>query len=183
MTCPCQNAPHDGRRGFLAKTAAWVLGLSAYGVPVVAAVAAFLNPWREKSPAGQSIRVTTLAALPKGDTPQRFPIIAERTDAWTRYPAEAVGAVFLRRTGEKDLAVLSSICPHAGCGVSYEAKERGFFCPCHKAHFDIDGKRTDATSISPRDLDSLEYEVRNGSEVWVRFEKFQTGTSRKIAKA
>jgi Rieske Fe-S protein len=183
MTCSCQNARGGNRRGFLAKTAAWVFGLAAYGVPAAAAVAAFLNPWREKSPAGQSIRVTTLAALPVGAAPQRFPIIAERSDAWTRYPAEAVAAVYLRRTDKKDLAVLSSICPHAGCGVSYESKEAGFFCPCHKAHFDIDGKRTDATSISPRDMDALEYEVRNGTEVWVRFEKFQTGTSRKIVKA
>ncbi len=30
--------------------------------------------------------------------------------------------------------------------------------------------------MSPRDLDSLEVEIRNGAEVWVRFEKFRTGT-------
>jgi menaquinol-cytochrome c reductase iron-sulfur subunit len=182
MTCSCHQAP-DGRRGFLAQAAAWILGLFAYGVPLLAGLAAFLNPWRQRGEAAFSVRVTTLAALPVGGPPQRFPIIAERTDAWTRFPAEAVGAVFLRRVGEKDLAVLSSICPHAGCGVSYDARTNGFFCPCHSAHFDIQGKRTDAKSISPRDMDMLGYNLRNGSEVWVRFEKFQTGTPWKVAKS
>jgi Rieske Fe-S protein len=182
MTCSCHQAP-DGRRGFLAKAAACILGLLAYGVPVLAGLAAFLNPWRQRGEAARSVRVTTLAALPVGGPPQRFPIVTERTDAWTRFPAEAVGAVFLRRVGEKDLAVLSSICPHAGCGVSYDAKASGFVCPCHSAHFDIQGKRTDAKSISPRDMDMLGYELRNGSEVWVRFEKFQTGTPWKVVKS
>ncbi|MGD0900201.1 MAG: Rieske (2Fe-2S) protein [Thermoguttaceae bacterium] len=182
MTCQCHPSP-DNRRGFLAKAAAWVFGLSAYGVPVAAAVAAFLNPWRQKGPSGQWIRVTTLSALPVGAAPQRFPLVAERTDAWTRYAAEAIGAVHLRRTGDKEAVALSAICPHAGCGVGYEAKESGFFCPCHKAHFDRDGKRTDAKSISPRDMDSLECEIRNASEVWVRFENFKTGTTQKIARA
>ncbi|MGA2067720.1 MAG: Rieske 2Fe-2S domain-containing protein [Thermoguttaceae bacterium] len=182
MTCRYNQTP-DSRRGFLAQAAAWILGLVAYGVPVLAGLAAFLNPWRQRKEAAGSVRVTMLAALTVGGPPQRFPIISEHSDAWTRYPAEAVGAVFLRRTADKDLAVLSATCPHAGCGVSYDAKANGFLCPCHSAHFDIDGKRTDAQAVSPRDMDSLEFEIRNGAEVWVRFEKFQTGTPQRIAKA
>jgi Rieske Fe-S protein len=183
MSCPCSSSPGDDRRGFLAKTAAWICGLSAYGLPVLAGVAAFLNPWRQRGEAVRVVRVTTLAALPVGGPPQRFPIVAERTDAWTRFPAEALGAVFLRRVGDKALAVLSATCPHAGCGISYDAQASGFFCPCHAAHFDPQGKRTDATSVSPRDMDLLGYEIRNDAEVWVRFEKFQTGLSWRAAKS
>ena len=54
-------------------------------------------------------------------------------------------------------------------------KVRGFFCPCHRATFDLAGKRLQATSHSPRDLDTLAAEVRNGTEVWVQFQNFKLG--------
>src|SRR5437867_2024523 len=89
------------RRGFLAKCLALSFTALALAVPAAAALAAFLNPWRQKGAQGTWVRAASLAALPEGK-PQRCPIIADRTDAWTSYPAEAIGAVFLCRgkTGE-----------------------------------------------------------------------------------
>ena len=52
-----------------------------------------------------------------------------------------------------------------------DAEKKGYFCPCHNASFDIEGKRLDATSSSPRDLDTLECKIE-GSEVWVRLPEF-----------
>jgi len=75
------------------------------------------------------------------------------------------------------------ICPHAGCFITYNPGENSFFCPCHTAHFDLAGKRLDEKSPSPRDLDTLEVEVRPGGEVWVKFENYQTGTPNKVVQA
>lgn len=38
---------------------------------------------------------------------------------------------------------LSSICPHLGCQVHWEAVNERFFCPCHNGAFDAGGKATE----------------------------------------
>ena len=61
--------------------------------------------------------------------------------------------------------------------------ENEFLCPCHNAHFDLTGKRKDENSPSPRDLDTLDVEIRNGSDVWVKFQNFRTGIPNKVVEA
>jgi len=187
-SCCCGSATDadENRRGFLAQAIAVVLGAVALLVPAVVGIVAFLNPLRQKGLAGEFMRLTSLDVLPEDGTPRKFPIIADRTDAWNRFPNEPVGAVFLRRTGEKQqpVAALQVVCPHAGCSVQYQASPEGgkFFCPCHAASFDLAGMRLDKTSPSPRDLDTLEVKIEN-SDVLVKFQNFETGTKKKVAKA
>jgi len=173
----------DDRRGFLGNATAVLLGALGLAVPAVAGIVTALNPLRQKSQAGQSIRLATLDVLPEDGTPRKFPVVADRTDAWNRFPNEPVGAVFLRRTGAKQVEAIHVVCPHAGCFVDYVAKEDEFLCPCHMAHFDLTGKRKDENSPSPRDLDTLEVEIRGDSEVWVKFQNFRTGTPDKVVEA
>lgn len=173
----------DSRRGFLTKALALSLGGFAYAVPALAGIVSFLNPLRQKSQAGQFLRLAALDTLPDDGTPQEVSVVSDRTDAWNRFPNEPIGAVFLRRTGEAQVEAVNVVCPHAGCSVQYQEGEDKLFCPCHAASFDLTGKRLDATSPSPRDLDTLEVEIRNGTEVWVRFQNFRTGTTQKIPEA
>jgi Rieske Fe-S protein len=128
------------------------------------------------------IRVASLATLPLGGPPQRCPVIADRSDAWNGCPGEAVGAIFLCRVGEKEVIALQTICPHNGGCVAYDSGKKNFYCPSHGATFDALGNRLAQKSVSPRSMDTLEVEIRNGTEVWVKFEKFQDGTSQKIVK-
>ncbi len=44
-------------------------------------------------------------------------------------------------TAESFLA-LSSVCPHLGCRVHWEAHNDRYFCPCHNGVFDPTGKAT-----------------------------------------
>jgi len=182
MNTPSSPLPNE-RRGFLAKLLALGLGMVALAVPTFSALAAFLNPWRQKGEAGKWIRVASKAALPTDGSPQRCPVIADRSDAWNRYPDEAIGAIFLCRGKNDEVLALQSICPHNGGCVSYDAEKKNFYCPAHGALFDRQGIRLDQKeSPSPRDLDTLEVEIRDGTEVWVKFEKFQDGTAQKIVK-
>lgn len=153
-----------------------VVGAVVTLVPAVAGMWVWLDPMRRRSgavAAGFS-RITSLAALRNDGTPRKFTVFADRVDAWTRTPAVPVGAVYLRRTGERQVEALQTICPHAGCFVDYRHRERDFLCPCHNSTFSIDGAINDPKSPSPRPMDSLPVELRNG-EVWVRFENFQAG--------
>jgi Rieske Fe-S protein len=166
----------------LSQAAAIVCGGVAMFVPAVAGIVAFCNPLRQKSPSGQFMRLASLDVLPEDGTPQKVSVIADRTDAWNHYPKEPIGAVFLRRVGKK-VDALQVVCPHAGCSINFDASAKGgkFFCPCHAASFDLAGKRTDATSPSPRDMDTLEVEIRNKNDVWVKFQTFGLGTATKVA--
>jgi nitrite reductase/ring-hydroxylating ferredoxin subunit len=176
MTAPSP----DNRRGFLTKFLAFGFGAIAFALPAAAALTAFLNPWRQKGLQEMWIRVASLATLPQGK-PERVPIIADRSDAWNSYPAEPIGAVFLCRKGDIVVA-LQSICPHNGGGVGFDTAKDCFACPVHGARFDLDGLRLDKPSVSPRDMDTLAVEIREG-EVWVKFEKFQDGTTNKTVKS
>lgn len=174
----------ENRRGFFGRVTALGGLLIGLGTPAVAGIVAFLNPLRQKSQGGQFLRLASLDGLPEDGTPRRVPVIADRVDAWNRFPAEPIGAVFLRRVGD-EVTALQVVCPHAGCSIGFDgsASDGKFFCPCHAASFDLSGKRTDATSPSPRDMDTLEVEIRNKTEVWVRFQTFNLGTAAKTAQA
>jgi menaquinol-cytochrome c reductase iron-sulfur subunit len=177
-------SPLTHRRSFLGKIVALLAGSLALITPAAVGIVAFLNPLRQKSSAGGFIRLATLEAVPEDGTPQKFAVIADRSDAWNFFPNEPVGAVYLRRAGKDKVEALQVVCPHAGCSIMVEATGDGkkFFCPCHSANFDLAGKRLDATSPSPRDMDSLEIEIRENNEVWVKFQNFSTGIANKIAQ-
>jgi menaquinol-cytochrome c reductase iron-sulfur subunit len=179
---PERSPGTEERRGFIVTAVALFLGAVAYLPPLLFGVVSFLNPLRQKGQAGQFMRLATLDALPADGTPLKTTVTMDRVDAWSRSPNQPVGAVFLERIGPKEVRAIHVVCPHAGCFVSYDAGKKGFFCPCHNASFDLEGKRLDAVSNSPRDLDTLECRIE-GSEVWVRFQNFRTGTSEKIADA
>ncbi|MBN2578109.1 MAG: Rieske 2Fe-2S domain-containing protein [Pirellulales bacterium] len=175
--------PTDSRRGFLGRAIALLAGGTALLAPAVWGSIAFLNPLRLKGRSGGFRRLASLDQLPEDGTPLRLTILDERTDAWTRYPIDAVGAVFVRRTGKDRVEALQVTCPHLGCSIVYQAAPGGgaFLCPCHQAHFDLNGKRIDLPSQSPRDMDALEVEIRNRNEVWVKYQTFASGTAKKIA--
>ena len=170
----------DHRRGFLAGAIALILGTAALLVPAVAGIVAFLNPLRQKGQGGQPIPVTTLEMLPEGGPPRKFPVIADRVDAWNRSRNVPIGAVFLRRTGPRKVEARNARCPHLGCPVQYVESDEGgkFFCPCHAASFSLSGALLDEPSPSPRPLDELTVKIKNRNEVWVEFQNFKTGTSK-----
>ncbi len=174
----------ENRRGFVEKLVALVLYGAGLCVPLISGLIAFLNPLRQRSAAGEYFKVTTLDALPTDGSPMKFTITADRVDAWNRTPNQPIGAIFVRRVGEK-VEAFQVICPHAGCTINFERLGGGgrFFCPCHAASFDLSGRRLEEPSQSPRDMDSLDWEIRNGTEVWVKYETFVMGSAQKKAQA
>lgn len=175
-----RDHPPPPRREFLRRAAAACLGGAALAAPAAAGLRVFLEPLRAHTGSAGWTRVTRLSALPADGVPRRFVIVAEHRNAWTRQPARPVGAVYLRRTGEQAVQALHATCPHAGCLVDFAPARGGFLCPCHNSTFAADGAVNDPASPSPRGLDTLEVEIRDGAEVWVRFQNFRAGVREKI---
>jgi len=175
-------AAGDSRRGFLTKAAALACGGLATLTPVAAGVWAFLDPLRRKGAAATFLPVTELAAIPDDGVPRQFPVVADRVDAWTGYPREPIGAVYLRREkGSREVEALTATCPHAGCFIELEGT-RCFRCPCHNSTFTLDGGIVHP-SPSPRPMDSLECRVGENGDVAVKWENFRTGVAAKEASS
>jgi len=181
------NAPdvpsQPERRDFLTKAAAVGVGAAVTAVPLLAGLATVLDPLRRKAAAGGPVFVTTLSALPEDGVPRRFQIIADRSDAWNKFPNVPIGAVYLRRVNATTVQALNVTCPHAGCPIEFRPGIKAYLCPCHDSRFALDGSLADPNSPSLRAMDSLDAEVRAGGEVWVTFRNFEAGKAQKIPLA
>ncbi len=177
---PNADSPAQDRRAFLTKASAVVIGGSLVVAPVVAGLCVVFDPLRRKTKAGASVLVATLTSLPEDGEPRKFSVLATRVDAWNRTPNVPIGAVYLQRLKDNKVRALNVVCPHAGCFVDYRSANNNYFCPCHNSSFALDGKVQDPKSPSPRGLDELPVEIRNGSEVWVTFQNFRAGVHEKI---
>jgi menaquinol-cytochrome c reductase iron-sulfur subunit len=182
MSPPKAETPID-RRGFFKQSLATLLGAVAALVPIAAGLGVVTDPLRRKPVAGTEVQVTTLEALPEDGVPRRFPVIAGKTDAWNRFQAVPIGAVYLRRTSGDQVEALNVICPHAGCAVDFVAGRGIFLCPCHKSSFKLDGSLADPRSPSPRGLDRLAARVNADRSVWVTFQNFQAGRPDRVPLA
>ena len=167
------------RRGFIKGLLAGIISAVIGVVPFISGLALYLDPIRRKSSSNGSVRVTSLEALPADGVPRRFPVLATRVDACNKFKAVPIGAVYLRRTGDQ-IEALNVVCPHLGCSVDFKPGLGRFHCPCHNSTFTVAGKIDNPASPSPRGLDTLEVQIRDGKEIWVVFRNFQAGRAEKI---
>lgn len=174
------EAAVPARRNFLTRLAAMFVGGLAAVIPVGAGLTALLDPLRRGDGEAGMIRVTRLSALPADGSPRKFTVESDRTDAWATHANTPVGAVYLRRADDTVIA-LNVVCPHAGCFVRLLRDKTRYACPCHNSSFDLDGSVNDPASPAPRAMDALGVEIRNGDEVWVRFQNFLPGREEKVS--
>lgn len=194
------------RRNFLVEFAAIAAGAIGGLVSLGAGLMLVVDPlvrdkkapakYREGEGGGAEgfVKVATLDTLPDDGVPRRFPVLADRMDAWNFTPDQPIGAVFMRREpGTEEVQVFHSTCPHAGCAVTFkegdEAIPEGFYhCPCHNSAFSRDGEklvRAGKENPSPRSLDTLEVDqdrLAESGEIWVKFMDFYTGIHEKKPK-
>jgi menaquinol-cytochrome c reductase iron-sulfur subunit len=172
------------RRGFFQRMLSILIGGIITVVPAAAGLMVLLDPLRRRTAGtGAAVRVTSLEALPQDGVPRKFPVIADRTDAWNKFLNVPVGAVYLRRTGDDKVEALNVVCPHAGCFVDFENANGRFHCPCHNSTFTVDGHIDSPSSPAPRGLDTLQVEVRKDGGVWVVFQNFKAGQKEKVPVA
>jgi Rieske Fe-S protein len=80
-------------------------------------------------------------------------------------------SVFVSKSTDGKLQVLSPICPHLGCSVAWHANQSKFVCPCHGGQFSPDGTRI--SGPPPRGLDKLDAQIKDG-KLQVQFQYFRS---------
>jgi nitrite reductase/ring-hydroxylating ferredoxin subunit len=147
------DAPGADRRGFLATSSGWLMAgglLSSYGA-CASMGARYLFPARPRQLAwlyaarvadvglGQSVAF-------RAPTGERI-AIARQDDAGT----------------VDDFIALSSVCPHLGCQVHWEAQNDRFFCPCHNGVFTPEGKAVEGPPAEAgQDLSQFPLKIEDG---------------------
>ena len=125
-------------------------------------------------------------------------ITGSRQDAWTTYSQELVGRVWLVRRSDEStppdqaqVQAFSTVCPHLGCETQTDNAGKGFFCPCHKAKFALNGDKAarkpgGEKNHAPRGLDrsnAASPRTQTSGEWWVevKYETFERGLTKKVA--
>jgi menaquinol-cytochrome c reductase iron-sulfur subunit len=163
---------YSSRRQMLALATMGLLALitSLVVAPVVAFVT---SPWRRKSAlpqtGGDFADAGPLDALPSGQW-KLISIEIVRQDGWSK--SRESRSVWVNRmgAGDSEIVVLSPICTHLGCPITWSAAASQFRCPCHGGVFSPDGKEVGGPP--PRGMDTLEFQVRDG-RLWVRWQDFK----------
>ncbi len=149
---PSESEPDKGRRNFLLLIP---LGIFA-GVAgaILTTALRFLRPAAAAEDA-KWLNVGAVAQL-TGDRPLMRSVLAEHRAGW----ASTIEEHFVYVLPQQNNQVLSSICPHEGCNVTWRADINQFLCPCHDSFFGADGARL--SGPSRRGLDPLPSREENG---------------------
>lgn len=160
-----------GRRNFLLLVPLGVF--AAVAGTLLTAAFRFLHPHVQIEEAKWS-DVAPLSEL-KGDHPIMRSIVAEHDVGW----ASTLEEHFVYVLPAKNYQVLSSVCPHEGCNVSWRDDASGFYCPCHDSYFAADGARL--SGPARRGLDPLPTREENGV-LQVRYQTFVNNTEERIVR-
>jgi menaquinol-cytochrome c reductase iron-sulfur subunit len=143
-------------------------------LPATLFVSSPLKRRKEENPQ-DTIEVAEIDQLPDG-VPTRVEVVSKsERDAWSLVRDVRLGAAWLIRRGNR-IEALSTVCPHTGCAVDWEDKEKKFVCPCHHSVFDAHGEYL--SGPAPRGMDSLETRLE-GKSVLVCYRRFRPGVSNK----
>lgn len=167
-TCMAQKSAAMSRRSFVASLGGACAGVIAtvLGTPMLRYI---LYPVQTASAASNWTEVGNVAEFEKMEAPVSRTIELTQRDGWREVVAPQ--PVFVTRSAEGKLQVLSPICPHLGCSVAWRPNQNKFVCPCHGGQFASDGTRL--SGPPPRGLDHLDVQVQDG-KLLVQFQYFRS---------
>jgi len=166
--CREHTAVDMRRRSFVATILGACAGAIAtvIGTPVVRYV---LYPVQAASRTDKWTEVGDISEFEKIDAPVAKTILLTQRDGWRETVSHQ--PVFVSRASDGKLQVLSPVCPHLGCSLSWREKQNKFVCPCHGGQFGADGSHL--SGPPPRGLDRLENQVKDG-KLQVQFQNFRS---------
>jgi menaquinol-cytochrome c reductase iron-sulfur subunit len=152
-----------------------LFGAGAAGLVTVPVLGTVFTPLVKKDQGeARLIEAGKVDDLQEG-VPRRVELISTVRDGWTTSTG-VVGAVWLLKQKNGQIAALSSVCPHSGCSIKLETKAT-YSCPCHDSSFSFEG--APLTGPSPRPMDPLTLEVHEG-KVRVRWARFKIGVKERV---
>lgn len=152
-----------GRRKFLSGLIGVVAGAVAalVGLPAIGYV---VSPGLKKQGAGEWISLGPVAALKPGE-PTGYRYSRTVKDGWVS--STQTGVAYALTLDGQEVRVLSDVCTHLSCRVSWKPDLGVFLCPCHDAAFSVTGEVV--SGPPPRALDQFETRIEGG-QIQIRLE-------------
>lgn len=125
------------------------------GIPIIGY---FVSPALKKQEGEDWISVGSLEQYPVGE-PKLFTFTRTKVNGWER-TTNSYG-VYVYRVSDSDIRVFSNICTHLSCRVKWQDDNQQYVCPCHDAHFDINGNVL--SGPPPRPMDTYEWKIEEGN--------------------
>jgi menaquinol-cytochrome c reductase iron-sulfur subunit len=146
------------------------IGTAGMGALLAVPVLRFLfYPLYAKSAGIDWSDVASVEELPADQTPVRKTVTFSQRDGWRE--VDSAQSVYVNRASNGQFIVLSAICPHLGCSVSWQADHDRFVCPCHGGEFKADGQKI--SGPPPRGMDQLPTRVKDG-KLQIHFKYFRS---------
>jgi menaquinol-cytochrome c reductase iron-sulfur subunit len=148
---------HISRRDFVKLTTAAV-GTFIGAVIGLPAIAYLIEPALKVGSAAAWIPLGKLDGYEIGK-PSLATFTRSKVNGWEK-TVDSYG-VFVLRKSEAEVQAFSNKCTHLSCRVNWNQDQQQYICPCHDAHFDINGKII--SGPPPRPLDTYETKVEDGT--------------------
>ena len=134
-------------------------------VPVLRYV---LYPLYSKATGSGWADVGETSEFSNGKEPSPKTITFTQRDGWREVVTSQ--SVYVGQGADGKIEVLSAICPHLGCTVSWQQGQNKFVCPCHGAEFKPNGDLIKGPAR--RGMDTLPCQMKGG-KLQVHFEYFR----------
>jgi len=157
MTEQMSANPEDvGRRQFLTGIIGVVAGTVAVvvGVPTIGFI---ISPGVKQANAEKWITLGPINSLTPG-VPTGFPYSRSIEDGWVE--SSQSGVAYALTTDGQNVLVLSDVCTHLSCRVTWQGDRNEYVCPCHDGFFDIVGEVI--SGPPPRPLNQFQSKIENG---------------------
>ena len=162
------DAPAINRRSFFGV----LLGIGTAGMGALLAIPvlryAFYPLYAKSSQSGWS-EAGSADEFANPALPALKTIDFKQRDGWREVVSSQ--SVYVTRGKDGQLKVLSAICPHLGCSVSWQHGQKEFVCPCHGGRFAADGALV--SGPPPRGMDALPHKLEDG-KLMVHFQYFRS---------
>jgi menaquinol-cytochrome c reductase iron-sulfur subunit len=150
------GSDHISRRDFITLTTAAV-GTFIGAVIGLPAIAYLIDPALKAGSSDAWIPLGKLDSFEIGK-PSLSTFTRSKVNGWEK-TVNSYG-VFVLRKSENDVVATSNKCTHLSCRVNWNPDQQQYICPCHDAHFDINGNIL--AGPPPRPLDTYETKVEDG---------------------
>lgn len=153
------KSPHLSRKDFVTATVG-VLGTIMAVMIGLPAISYLTSPAMKKHESEAWIPAGLVEDYPIG-IPSLFNFTRTKINGWEK-TVNSYGVFILRRSEvESDILALSNVCTHLSCRVNWDEAGEEYACPCHAAHFDINGLVIDGPP--PRPMDQYETKIEEGA--------------------
>jgi Rieske Fe-S protein len=147
---------HMSRKDFVT-FASGILGTIMGAVVGLPAISYLLSPALKNKATDAWIQLGPLENYPVG-VPTPFSFTRSKINGWEK-TVNSYG-VYVWRLDESKVTVISNVCTHLSCRVTWHDDLQEYICPCHDGHFAIDGEVT--AGPAPRALDRYETKIEEG---------------------